>query len=121
MSKKSKGLGDSVEKVLKATGIDKVAKFIAGEDCGCDKRKEQLNKLWRYKTPQCLTETQYEFLKEFYTRNPNIVKSHEMKTFVEIYNHVFFYQPKQQVTSCDSCARGIVSDLFHVYDTYKDT
>ena len=42
---KSKGLGDSIEKVTKATGIDKAVKFIAGEDCGCDKRKEFLKKL----------------------------------------------------------------------------
>ena len=40
---KSKGLGDSVEKILKATGIDKVAKKVLGDDCGCDKRKEALN------------------------------------------------------------------------------
>jgi hypothetical protein len=42
---KSKGLGDSVEKVLQATKVDKVAKFVLGEDCNCDKRKEFLNKL----------------------------------------------------------------------------
>ena len=39
---KSKGLGDSVEKVLKATGIDKVAKKVLGDDCGCEQRKEKL-------------------------------------------------------------------------------
>lgn len=46
---KAKGLGDTVEKVFKKTGIDKVAKFILGEDCGCDKRKEKLNKMFPYK------------------------------------------------------------------------
>ena len=45
---KSKGLGDSVEKVLKATGIDKVAKKILGDDCGCEERKEALNRLYPY-------------------------------------------------------------------------
>ena len=29
---RSKGLGDTVEKITKATGIEKVVKFIAGED-----------------------------------------------------------------------------------------
>ena len=43
--KKSKGLGDTIAKVTKATGIDKAVKFIAGADCGCDERKEKLNKL----------------------------------------------------------------------------
>ena len=55
----SKGLGDSVEKVLKATGASDVVKFIAGEDCGCDERKEKLNDLFPYKNPQCFTEEEY--------------------------------------------------------------
>ena len=43
--KQSEGLGDTVEKVFKATGIDKVAKFILGEDCGCEERKAKLTEL----------------------------------------------------------------------------
>ena len=31
--KTSKGFGDTVEKVFQATGIDKVAKWLLGEDC----------------------------------------------------------------------------------------
>ena len=46
--KLSKGLGDSVEKVLKATGIDKVAKKVLGDDCNCQQRKNTLNKLFPY-------------------------------------------------------------------------
>jgi activator of HSP90 ATPase len=45
---KSKGLGDSVEKFTKATGIKKVVDSILG-DCGCSKRKEKLNKVFPYK------------------------------------------------------------------------
>ena len=41
----SRGLGDTLEKVFKKTGIDKVAKWVLGEDCGCDKRKKDLNKI----------------------------------------------------------------------------
>ena len=44
----SKGLGDTIEKVTEATGIKKVVKWLAGEDCGCDARKEKLNKLFKY-------------------------------------------------------------------------
>ena len=51
MSTKSKGLGDSIEKVTKATGIksfvDKVNKVL-GKDCGCKERKKKLNKLFPY-------------------------------------------------------------------------
>jgi len=43
---KSKGLGDTIEKITKATGIKKVVDTVAkatGKDCGCGKRKEALN------------------------------------------------------------------------------
>jgi|TARA_R100001244_G_scaffold111819_1_gene82706 hypothetical protein len=47
---KSRGLGDSIEKIIKSMGIKKVVKKIAGKkDCGCNKRKKQLNKLVPYK------------------------------------------------------------------------
>ncbi|MFM1755055.1 MAG: hypothetical protein RLZZ236_1994, partial [Bacteroidota bacterium] len=36
--KKAEGLGDTVESILKATHIDKVAKWLLGEDCGCNER-----------------------------------------------------------------------------------
>ena len=48
---KSKGLGDSIEKFTKATGIktvvDKVSKAV-GKDCGCGERKDALNRLFPY-------------------------------------------------------------------------
>lgn len=37
--KKHKGIGDTVAAITKATGLDK----LAGEDCGCNKRKEAWN------------------------------------------------------------------------------
>lgn len=47
----SKGLGDTVEKFTKATGIkavvEKVAK-AAGKDCGCGQRKDTLNRVFPY-------------------------------------------------------------------------
>ena len=49
--KKSKGLGDSIEKFTKATGIKKVVEKISkvtGKDCGCAKRKDDLNKIFPY-------------------------------------------------------------------------
>ena len=49
--KKSKGLGDSIEKITKATGIKKLVDTtnkITGKDCGCEKRKETLNSWFPY-------------------------------------------------------------------------
>ena len=49
---KSKGLGDTIEKITKATGIKKVVNKvnkITGKDCGCNKRKDTLNRFFPYK------------------------------------------------------------------------
>ena len=50
--RRSRGLGDTIEKITRATGIkkvvDKVSK-VTGKDCGCNKRKEALNKAFPYK------------------------------------------------------------------------
>ena len=47
----SKGLGSKIEKITKATGIKKVVEKVSeitGKDCGCDQRKETLNRLFPY-------------------------------------------------------------------------
>jgi hypothetical protein len=51
--KKPKGLGDSIEKITKATGIhtlvQKGARAMGKKGCGCGKRKDTLNKIFPYK------------------------------------------------------------------------
>ena len=62
-STKSKGLGDTIEKITTATGIKAVVKAVVGEDCGCDERKEKLNKMFPYKRePECLNEEEIAYL-----------------------------------------------------------
>ena len=50
---RSKGLGDSVEKFTKKTGLKSLAQLAAratgAGDCGCNKRKQWLNKNFPYK------------------------------------------------------------------------
>ena len=48
---KSKGLGDTVAKITKATGIKKVVDTVVkatGKDCGCAKRQQTLNRFFPY-------------------------------------------------------------------------
>jgi hypothetical protein len=45
---KSKGLGDSIAKVTKATGLQQFVKKTFKKDCGCGKRQKQLNDLFPY-------------------------------------------------------------------------
>jgi len=67
------GLGDVVEAITEVTGIKKAVKFLAGEDCGCDERKEKLNKMRFRKQPLCLTESEYTFLHGFFTNSNGMV------------------------------------------------
>lgn len=48
--KKSKGLGDTLEKIFVKTGIKKIAHKILGKECGgCKKRQKKLNEKFPYK------------------------------------------------------------------------
>ena len=53
MKNKSKGLGDSIEKLTKITGIKSLVqmsnKAVGKKGCGCDKRRQSLNKAFPYK------------------------------------------------------------------------
>jgi len=52
LNKKSKGLGDSIEKFTKATGIKRVVEKVAevtGKSCGCSERRDSLNRKFPYK------------------------------------------------------------------------
>mgnify|MGYP001329095224 CR=1 FL=1 len=49
--KQSVGVGDTVEKITKATGIKKAVDYVSektGHDCGCEARKEMLNRRFKY-------------------------------------------------------------------------
>ena len=107
---KSKGLGDTVAKITKATGIDKVVKAVAGEDCGCEERKDFLNNLVRYKVVNCPTEEEYDYLNTFFSTSKNrMVRAGEQRRLLDIYNRVF--SQRQQMSSCSSCVAKIVKDL----------
>lgn len=49
-TKQSKGLGDTIQKFTSITGLQKLTQLAVGKkDCGCNKRKEALNKAFPYK------------------------------------------------------------------------
>ena len=53
IKKPSTGLGDTVEKITNATGLSALTNMLQErgviKDCGCNKRKEKLNKMFPYK------------------------------------------------------------------------
>jgi hypothetical protein len=115
------GLGDKVESILEATGIAKAVKFIAGDDCGCDERKQQLNDFGGYRLFRCLTEAQYNYLDGFFTTwaGTESPKYEVLNELTKIRNHCFSLRYTQPNPMCASCVRGIINPLRKLYDDYK--
>jgi hypothetical protein len=114
---KSKGLGDTIAKITEATGIDKLVKFIAGEDCGCEERKEKLNKLFPYAKPLCLTEDEFNTLDAYFKQNTNTLTSDEQTSLIAINNRVL--NQRLTFSTCSSCLRDLVSKLRVIYNEYS--
>lgn len=114
---KSKGLGDTVEKITEATGVKKAVKALFGEDCGCDERKAKLNKIMSYKVVNCLEEDEYNYITEFLSRGRNNVTVIEQRGLLNIYNRVF--NQRKQMSSCPSCVRSMIAQLRKLIENYK--
>ena len=114
----SKGLGDTVEKITEATGIKKAVKFLAGEDCGCDERKDKLNYLFPYQKPNCFTEKEYNYLDEYFASRPNKLTVEKQTEVLAIYNRVF--NDKRELSSCSTCfLNGVHKKLERLFKEYQ--
>jgi len=125
-TKKAKGLGDTIEQITTATGIkavvDKISE-VTGKDCGCDGRKETLNKLWSYRstdndTLNCLSEDSIAFLKDFLPNPPDQLSIKTQERLKTIYKEVFNLHFKG--TNCGSCWRDMIAELKQVYNASID-
>ena len=110
----SEGLGDVVEKITEATGIKKAVEFIAGEDCGCDKRKEALNRLFPRRKPRCFEEDEYNYLTKLFMEKSTRISQREL---LKIYNRVF--RTNLKPTSCSACVKSWYNDLKKLYEKYE--
>lgn len=113
----SHNIGDKVEAVLEATGIAKVVKWIAGDDCNCHERKAKLNAMFTYKV-LCLNEEEFNYLDEFFKRNPNTIQPSEYKAMSVIASRVTNKRIDSSM-SCGGCVRGVVKQLRQIYETYE--
>ena len=109
---KSKGLGDTIAKITNATGIDKLTKKVLGEDCGCNERKEILNKIFPYARP--FTEDEIKIYEEVLPSiKKGMINGKEQISLLKIYNKVF--NTNQQPTSCTACIKPVLTKLKKVY------
>jgi len=112
---KSRGLGDTVEKVIKATNLDK----LAPKDCGCDKRKEYLNTLWKYKVARCLTDDEYLFWDDFIKERTLRLSIKQVDFVCELYASVFNRNLWKPCTSCSPKPLILMIDkLDKIYETH---
>ena len=111
--KKSKGLGDTIEKIIPEP-IKKIVDAIAGEDCGCEKRKEWLNKRFPYFNPfseadkLLWTETLEPALRK------NKLVGSDQDNVIDLYERTF--RKRHKKTRCGSCVEARMIELEKAYE-----
>ena len=112
-SSKPKGLGDVVENITEATGIKKAVKAVVGDDCGCNERKELLNKLFPFrKDVKCLEESEQKWIEVVYNRSNKSISFEDNKKICELYNKAFQPKTKKEWTSCPQCLNDMLNELY---------
>ena len=120
------GLGDDIATVIEATGIKKLVEiFVDGKDCGCDKRKEQINKIFPkvYKV-RCMTETEYNDWKAFKEVRTLRLEWDQILFVCKMYSDIFnkpFWKP--ECINCGGTAQALIKmiDMIDkVHDTYEN-
>jgi len=107
-----------VEAITKATGIKKIVEAIT-DDCGCDERKEKLNKIPLFKRSKvnCIEEEDYVWIKELLRKKPSGFTFETRERIVVIYNFVFNTRVKN--TKCYACIRGYLDNLKKYLEIYE--
>ena len=122
MVTKSEGLGDSIDKLTSKTGIKKLVKWIAGDDCGCDARRDKLNELFAFKRnePKCLKEEEYTWLKDHF-ENPKKYSKIVVKTKIGIIYARIFGLHYKKICDCNGGRQltRYTNELKKVFELYN--
>ena len=108
-----KGLGDTVESLIPNVVKDVVNK-IAGEDCGCDKRKQWLNKRFPYFKP--FDDKSKKLWKEVLAPalHKGQLKGGMQEQVIDLYQETFGKRHKK--TNCGSCVEARMIELEKAYE-----
>lgn len=99
--RKPKGLGDVIENITESTGIKKVVDKVSemtGVDCGCNKRKEWLNKKFKFKA-NCLTDYEIETWRNFNAKDKKVLTYNDQLYIVDMLKKGY----NMSVAPCSSC------------------
>jgi hypothetical protein len=123
---RSQGLGDDIEKFLNQPLMkpitEKVKKLIWKDsvDCGCDARKQKLNKMFPTRQPLCMTEDEYHWWTHFKTVNDTTLAPMEATKIAEIWSRIFRSKRIYKPCSCNPKAwQNMINELTQVYETYE--
>ena len=124
------GVGTTLEKVFKATGISKLVEVFTpeGEDCGCSERKRRLNNSPTFNASQkpkrCMDKAMLEAYDNFVqSREVDKWSAEESKLVFNTYEWVFAlrYDTKRMCANCNGTAnilKMITASLDKVYESY---
>ena len=120
MKSKSLGLGDKVAAITKATGIEKIVKTFFGDDCGCDERRDRLNKMFS-RPVKTMDSAQKKFFEEEimqrYKKSQNLTR-HVGDGFYKLYEDLL--NTKKKRSTCTSCNKNMYIDLLKIYNSSCD-
>ena len=105
--KKLSGIGDVIANITTAVGI---------EPCdGCNKRKEQLNRLFPFGIEE-FTNEEKEYLGIFFTEDKTELNATDQKQILDIYFKVFRVKPFRPCTNCSGVWKSIINKLKKAYE-----
>ena len=115
--KESKGLGDKIAKLTKATGIDKLVHAVV-EDCGCEDRQKKLNEMFPGRNVK-MSEKDVEAWEELLPAIERGKKGHRMnrnqtQAMYNIYNRTFNAAAKP--CNCSGKNADMVKKLQRAYE-----
>ena len=103
MKSKNPGLGDKVAAITKATGIEKIVKTFFGDDCGCDERRDRLNKMFS-RPVKMMDSGQRKFFEEEimarYKKSQNLTR-HVGDAFYKLYEELLANEENTLATHHD--------------------
>ena len=105
--KKLSGLGDVIANITTAVGI---------EPCdGCNKRKEQLNRLFPFGIEE-FTEDERTYLGTFFAEDKRELNKQDQKDILDIYFRVFRVKPFHPCLGCSGVWVSIIKKLKKAYE-----
>lgn len=106
-NKKIKGAGDIIAAITTAVGI---------EPCdGCNKRKEQLNKLFPFGIEE-FTDSEREYLGTFFAEDKQELNKQDQKEILDIYFRVFRVKHFEPCINCSGVWKSIIGKLKKAYE-----